>query len=228
MRRLPREGMLTNLLARGQVDARLVRQIARQLARFHDGAPTGPGVSGHGSPAAIRRNWAGSFVQAAPYRGRTLPDDVADGVEAYVARFLRENRDLLERRVATGRVRDGHGDAHAGNICVAGGRVHLFDCIEFCARFRCADVAADVAFLAMDLDRRGRADLASAYCAAYAEESLDGELWTLLPFYKCHRAFVRGLVTSLRLDEPGTTADQRAAVENDARAYFELAWSYAA
>jgi hypothetical protein len=51
-------------------------------------------------------------------------------VERYVARFLDEQARLLARRVAEGRVREGHGDLHAANVCVDGRRLVLFDCLE--------------------------------------------------------------------------------------------------
>ena len=90
-----------------------------------------------------------------------------------------------------------------GSVCVMGRRLYLFDCIEFNARFRCADVAAEVAFLAMDLDHLARADLSHAFVDAYMHSTRDADLMTLLNFYKCYRAYVRGKVLSFRLDEPG-------------------------
>ena len=227
MRRLPRDGMLPTLLARGQVDTPLVEEIARQLARFHESVLTGGNVSGHGSLTAVRRNWAENFQQTRPYRGRSLSPEIGDDVQRYVSRFLRRNGDLIGQRVATGRIRDGHGDLHAGSVCVADGRVYLFDCLEFCDRFRCADVAAEVAFLAMDLDQHGRPDLSAAFCAAYVAHSRDDDLWRLLDFYKCYRAFVRGKVLSFRLDEPALSSDAATRAAADARAYLELAWRYA-
>jgi hypothetical protein len=37
--------------------------------------------------------------------------------------------------VATGRVREGHGDLHAASIRVEGTSLHLFDCIAFNVQF---------------------------------------------------------------------------------------------
>ena len=54
---------------------------------------------------------------------------------------------------ADGRIRDCHGDLRAESVCVTDG-LCIFDCIEFNDRFRYGDVAAEVAFLAMDLDAR--------------------------------------------------------------------------
>ena len=46
MLRLPEDGMLPGLLARDQVDTRLMQRIARRVARFHASAPTGRGSCG--------------------------------------------------------------------------------------------------------------------------------------------------------------------------------------
>ena len=48
----------------------------------------------------------------------------------------------------------------------------------------------------------------------------------LLSFYKCYRAYVRGKVRSLRLDQHDLTPTDRVAIEVEARAYFDLAWAY--
>jgi predicted kinase len=129
--------------------------------------------------------------------------------------------------VAEGRIREGHGDLHAASICLEGRRVHLFDCLEFEPRFRCSDVAAEVAFLAMDLDHNGRADLAAEFVDEYVRRSGDEGIRGLLRFYACYRAYVRGKVRCLRLDQPGLSADEQSEIEAEARAYFDLAWAYA-
>lgn len=222
MRRLPEEGMLPALLKRGTVDERLMVRIARQLADFHAEAATGPGVDEYGSLTTIRANWDENFSQAA-----TVPADLREAIRAYVTSFLAEHADLLEKRVREGRVRNGHGDLHAASVCATRRRLYLFDCIEFNARFRCADVAADVAFLAMDLDHLGRADLSHAFVDAYLRRSCDAELESLLDFYKCYRAFVRGKVISFRLAEPQLEPGESAMIRAEADAYFELAYTYA-
>ena len=227
MRRLPERGMLPAMLARQAVGPQLVRRLARQLAEFHAVAATGPGVDEYGSLATVRANWDENSAQTVRFVGRTIPPAIHARILGFVERFLADNRELLERRVAGGRIREGHGDLHAGSICVEGRRVHLFDCLEFAPRFRCSDVAAEVAFLAMDLDHYGRADLAADFVDEYVRRSGDADLPRLLDFYKCYRAYVRGKVTGLRLDEPGLSSEHQSAVESEGRAYFDLAWAYA-
>jgi uncharacterized protein len=226
MRRLPEDGMLPNLLAAGAADARLVRRIACRLARFHATAATGPGVDEYGSPAAVRANWEENFAQTRTFPDQTLSAATRAAIAAYIERFLAEQAFLLDRRVAGGCVREGHGDLHAASICVEGRRLQLFDCLEFSTRFRCADVAAEVAFLAMDLDHYERPDPTAAFVEAYVRASGDSELPRLLDFYRCYRAYVRGKVAGLRLAEPGLSPEQVAEVAGETRAYFDLARTY--
>jgi aminoglycoside phosphotransferase family enzyme len=226
MGRLPEDGMLPELLARNAATPALMEQIARQLAAFHETAATGPGVDEYGSLATITVNWDENFSQTAAVIGRTLSQATYDQIQKFVRRFLAEQRPLLEQRVTDGRIRDGHGDLHAGSICLDGDRVHLFDCLEFAPRFRCADVAAEVAFLAMDLDRYGRADLGATFVDAYVRASTDRDILRLLDFYRCYRAYVRGKVRSLRLNDPALSPVDQTPIEADARAYFRLAAGY--
>ncbi len=227
MRRLPEEEMLPHLLVRRAVGPRLMRRLGVSLASFHATAATGPGVDEWGSPEAVRRNWDESFDQTAAFEPPVLPSEARAAVADYVRQFLEAQGPLLARRVAEGRIRDGHGDLHAGNVCVEGTHVRLFDCLEFTPRFRCADVAAEVAFLAMDLDHYGRADLGAAFVDAYERASQDADLLVLLDFYRCYRAFVRGKVLGLRLLQNGRTPEETTALVDDASAYFELARAYA-
>jgi hypothetical protein len=135
--------------------------------------------------------------------------------------------DLLKVRVRDGRICDGHGDVRCESICVTNG-ICIFDCIEFNERFRCGDVASEVAFLSMDLHARGRPDLGYYFAERYQAHTADPQLFILLPFYKCYRAYVRGKVLSFRLDEPEFSEEEREVAASRARNYFDLAKRYAA
>ena len=84
-----------------------------------------------------------------------------------------------------------------------------------------------MAFLAMDLDFKGRTDLSNFFVEKYGEYSGDQELPKLLPFYKCYRAYVRGKVTSFKLKDPSISREDKNAAIKEANAYFKLAASYA-
>ena len=124
--------------------------------------------------------------------------------------FLERRRALLEKRAREGRIRDGHGDLHAEHVCVERARVRIYDCIEFSDRLRQCDVAADIAFLYMDLLHHRRPDLATALMDEYLRRTGDWEVRLLVPFYACYRAVVREKVESLRLADPGIAAAAQA------------------
>jgi hypothetical protein len=103
----------------------------------------------------------------------------------------------------------------------------VIDCVEFSERLRYGDVASEIAFLAMDLDRLGASRLADELVEAYAEFTGDEDLGVFIPFYKCYRACVRGKVESLRSLEPEVGAAERERARELARSYFTLASCYA-
>lgn len=122
---------------------------------------------------------------------------------------------------------DGHGDVRCESICVKDDVICIYDCIEFNDRFRCDDVASEVAFLAMDLDAHGKPDLGYFFADAYQGRASDRELLTLLPFYWCYRAFVRGKVLSFRLNEAEFSEDEHKDAVIRAGNFFDLARRYA-
>ena len=227
MKKLPLERMLKNLLAEGKAGIEVMDAIAAKVADFHRRAETGGRIDAMGGIETIRHNHDENFEQTAAYIGRTIDRYRYDYLRDWVNRFLERERPLFEKRVADHRIRDCHGDMHAEHICLADGIV-IFDCIEFNERFRFGDVAAEAAFLAMDLDYNGFPGHARAFVEAYARHSGDGDLRRLLDFYRCYYAYVRGKVTSFRLDDAHIgDADRDAAVRTASR-YFDLAFSYAA
>jgi aminoglycoside phosphotransferase family enzyme len=124
-----------------------------------------------------------------------------------------------------GRIRDCHGDLHAAHVCLTD-HICIYDCIEFNDRFRYCDVASEIAFLAMDLDRYQQAGLSRHLADTYVRLSHDEELLSLLNFYKCYRAYVRGKVESFKLDDPLISQSEKAKALEGARSYFQLAESY--
>ncbi len=225
MRRLQTDRMLDRLVRLGRIDPEVLVRVARKVAEFHAASDRSPEIDRFGEPEVIRFNWEENFEQTAPYVGRTIPVRWYEGIRRYVTRFLEGSADLLRRRVVEGRVRDCHGDLRTESICVEDG-ICIFDRIEFNDRFRYGDVAAEVAFLAMDLDALGRPDLGYVFAESYIAFSGDRELRRLLPFYQCYRAYVRGKVSSFRLDQVEAEAERRR-IRRLAHRYFRLAWDYA-
>ena len=121
---------------------------------------------------------------------------------------------------------ESHGDLHLGNIVFEETPV-IFDCIEFNRRFRFGDVAVDLAFLAMDLEFRGRRELAERVVERYVDRSGDRELPELMPFYCCYRAYVRGKICCFTAADTGLDEAARGSQLELARRYFALAHRYA-
>jgi len=136
--------------------------------------------------------------------------DVADRlgrIEAWLFARLETLADVIERRRATGRVRECHGDLHLANLVLHAGRMTAFDAIEFSPSLRWIDVANDVAFLAMDLESRGRPDLAAIVRSSWMEAADDREAARVLPCYEVYRAVVRAAVATLRADDAAAHAE---------------------
>jgi aminoglycoside phosphotransferase family enzyme len=225
MRYLPQDRMMNILLANNQVSAEMVTRLAQKLVEFHQKAETSATISAFGDIETIRVNTEENFDQTEKSIGRTISQEKYDRIKNYTRRFIENNVSLFRQRVAEGRIRDCHGDLHAAHICFTDG-ICIYDCIEFNDRFRYCDVASEIAFLAMDLDHYGRADLSRSFVNAYTGFSRDRELLRLLNFYKCYRAYVRGKVESFKLDDPYIAEEEKAKTLAIAKKYFELAEEY--
>ena len=228
MHRMPRERMLPDLLARGEATQTHVRSLARRIAAFHRDAATDDRITRFGSVETLQSIWEENFEQTESHVGDTITAAQRDGIRAYVERFLRNNAALIDERARAGRIRDCHGDLRADAVVIhEDGSICVMDCIEFSDRIRCSDVASDIGFLAMDFEFRGRADLADELLAAYLGEAPDATLPLVLDLYRCHRAYVRGKVDGMQLDEPEVPEEQRRTARARAQAYFSLAHRYA-
>jgi aminoglycoside phosphotransferase family enzyme/predicted kinase len=227
MRRLPEDRMLDRLLAAGEVDSVTIRAIATRIAEFHASAPSNHGWR-YGSAAAIWRGVIEEIAQNEDFVGHTLRKDQFTAIDAFCRAFIPAHWRALNDRAREGRVREGHGDLRAEHICLVDNEneIDVIDCVEFSERLRYGDVASEIAFLAMDLERLGAPRLAEELVEAYAEIIGDEELAVFVPFYKCYRACVRGKVESLRSLEREVGAAERERALKLARSYFTLAWRY--
>ncbi len=228
MRRLPAEGMLDRRLGRGDVRPADLAAFAAAIARFHDACATGAGIDEHGGPEGMRRQFEDNLARLRAFvgDGGLLPEAIWEGLRDGGLAALARLEACLRRRVAEGRVREGHGDLHAGNVATIDGRLVAFDAIEFSRPIRCRDVACEIAFLGMDLDLRRRPDLAAWWTRAYARAAGDGEAASLQPLFRAHYAIVRGLVESIRASRPEVAEAERRASRSLALRYLAAAAGY--
>jgi uncharacterized protein len=220
MRRMPPARRLATLVSAGADVSDGVRQVARLVAAFHERAATSPAIAASGSLETVRRNWEDNFRQMAPFVGPVLDPDAAARVEHLARRYLDGRRSLFEHRVASGMVRDGHGDLLAEDVFLLDDGPRALDCIEFDDRLRHGDVLADVAFPAMDLERLGAPILATQFLDWYHEFSGHPHPWSLTEHYVAYRAHVRAKIACLR------HAQGDPAAAREAEAMLSLALRY--
>jgi aminoglycoside phosphotransferase family enzyme len=109
------------------------------------------------------------------------------------------------------------------NIFIESGAVRIFDAIEFNPALASGDVAADVAYLAMDLRYAGQGGLAERFVDAYIECSSDEGMRQVADFYLCYRALVRLLVEALFLIDPAIAPSLKTRARRASRRYLALA-----
>lgn len=198
MRRMPAERRLAALVRGGAEVTQNLRRIARRVAGFHAAAPTSPEIAEAGSLRTILGHWEANFEQLGPFVGPVLDAEACGRVEELVRRYLAGRVRLLGDRVEAGCIRDGHGDLQAEDIFCLEDGPRILDCIEFDDRLRHGDVLADVAFLAMDLERLGSVDAAERFLSYYREFAGETYPSSLAHHYVAYRAHVRAKVACLR------------------------------
>ncbi|TVR99326.1 MAG: hypothetical protein EA423_12760, partial [Phycisphaerales bacterium] len=226
MARLPAERMLERLLREGALDDDELEghlsAIVRKLAAFHDQCQTGPEIDQHATPEGLSKRILGNLDECRPFAGEPpdrpsddpkqtppIPARLLASIQERAEAFIRQESALLNRRVEQNRIREGHGDLHPGNICLTDDGPVIYDRLEFCRAFRCADVAAEIAYLAMELDHAGRPQLANRFVRRYATETADPDLESLQPLYRVHYAMVRSKVSALAGANEGAEAIAR-------------------
>lgn len=234
MRRLRDEDSLLARLEAGHLDERLVRAVGARIAAFHADTASSAEIAEYGLFDAVRANAIDNYAAAEGSVGQALSARVhAAGLAATEATLTRL-RKVIDGRARTGRVRDTHGDLRLEHVYVeAAGAgagegtepvVRVIDCVAFADRFRYADVAADIAFLAMDLEVRSRRDLAAALIDAWVEATGDDDALEVIPFYVAYRSAVRGKVAGITLGDPSLAPERRALQLARARRHWLFAW----
>ena len=225
MRRLSEDCRADLRLARGELETKDIDALAARISNFHDSARCDEETSSHGATEMIRQNVVENFAQTRDSIGAYLSTSEAEAIEAWQLEMLKDQRRFDARRL-DGRVRDGHGDLRLEHVYFREDAISIIDCIEFNERFRYGDVCSDIAFLSMDLTWHGRVDLAERLLAAYARESSDYGLYSVVDFYESYRAFVRGKISSFLADDAEASSEARERARAETRRYFVLSLAF--
>jgi aminoglycoside phosphotransferase family enzyme/predicted kinase len=208
---------LDNLFEAGRLSAADCERLGADIAATEERLAVATAADGWGTPRTVRDAAAILLEQI-----RTLRPDArqrADRIACWLEAELTAAASVIARRIAAGRVRECHGDLHLSNIVLHSGRMMAFDAIEFSPQLRWIDVANDVAFLAMDLESRGRRDLAAHAVSGWIEAADDHDATRVLRIYEVYRAVVRAAVSALRGDADDAPGSSRALTDR----YLDLA-----
>ena len=226
MRQLDEDLLGPRVLAAGGLTSAKMDALVDTLVPFYENARTGPEVDRWGRPEVFKFTTDENFEQTAGNVGEAISRAAYDAIREFTNTFFETRQDLFQRRIAEGRIRECHGDLHLGNIFFLEKPV-IFDCIEFNDRLSCTDVAADIGFLAMDLDFRGKPELAQRVIDRFVEVSGDAEFPEIVGFYSCYRAYVRGKIACFTAADPALDEGARKEQIRLASRYFDLAFRYA-
>ena len=222
MNRFDAKDMLSWRVEHGRINDELARSLADMVAQSHAVVPR------RSTPGADIMTGLGEQLSKAFTSSPDLfrPSETLE-FHALFEEALQRLRQLLNLRGEQGLVRRCHGDMHCANIVVRDGKPALFDAIEFSEKIATIDVLYDLAFLLMDLQRRGSARAANVILNRYLnlrrnEEDLSG--LAALPLFLSTRAGVRALVTADLVHE--LKIDQSLRQRGEALDYFRTSLSF--
>jgi aminoglycoside phosphotransferase family enzyme/predicted kinase len=226
MRQFRQQSLLSERQRHGTLTDDLLQRVGDVVAAFHERIPTAAEDSDFGSPAAVVAPMRENFrqiraVEPAKEDLRRLLE-----IERWTEEKFKRVQPVLAARKAGGHVRECHGDMHLGNVLEVGGKIVVFDGIEFNARLRWIDTISEVAFLVMDLEHAGERALGRRFLDTYLDATGDFAGLELLSFYKVYRAMVRAKVAGIQWRESGDPFVADHALVRQFRSYLDLAESY--
>ena len=221
MRRFDQRGLFDRMAEEERLPLALMAPLAEEIASFH--ALADRHLAQDVPEEALAAILDDNAAELGGARDAFTPD-AASALAETARAVLSALTPLIKTRARDGYVRHCHGDLHLRNIVLVEDRPVLFDAIEFDDRLAIVDVLYDLAFLLMDLSKRGLHAHANAVLNAYLDaEGSTGNLvgLALLPLFLSTRAAIRAKVELLRAGKLEGEAADAALVE--ARAYFDLA-----
>ncbi|QYX33715.1 AAA family ATPase [Sphaerospermopsis torques-reginae] len=226
MRQFPQDALFSELFTQGKLNEMHLQELGRVVAEYHAKSQTNDYIRSFGQVSQVRLAVDDNYNQTLKYIGRPQNQQQFTETKAYTDNFFNQNPELFTSRITNNYIRECHGDLHLRNIALWHDKIMLFDCIEFNEPFRFVDVMYDVAFTVMDIEAKGRKDLANAFLNAYVEQTGDWAGLQVLPLYLSRQAYVRAKVTSFLLDDPSVPADVKEEAAKTASAYYRQAWEY--
>ncbi len=223
MRRIAHERLLSTIVERRALKQSQLSELARRLGAFYLSAEQSKSIDEFGTPEVIRVNVEENFEQTETAVGHLIDTKRFGAIRSAQLSFLTLRTDVFAARIRGGWIRDCHGDLRAEHVAFLPEPV-VVDCIEFAARLRYGDVVSDIAFLFMDLELLGHAEVARELLELYKAATSDDECDQVLKFYLSYRAFVRAKVDAIKLTQSETPEVEQQALKRRAQRLFELSY----
>ncbi len=220
---------LPQLLTDGKVDEKMIFLILKKLQTFYQQQTQTPEIAAYAKTENLRQNADDNFeslrtnIEYAEMEG--LSEHHIDLIAIFSYHQYLNEPQVFEQRIAQQKIKDCHGDLHLDHIHIQNGQINIFDCLEFSDRYRYSDVAADLAFLAMDFDFHGHPQFSRYIIKEMAALMEDDDLLSVIHYYKSYRAMVRAKVDLLQLKQT-TTGDKRPQLAKNVKRYLQLALRY--
>ncbi|MCP3668910.1 MAG: AAA family ATPase [Gammaproteobacteria bacterium] len=224
MRRFPSGRLLSQQVKR--LSPELMDRLASHVSVFHAGIALSDLAGLCGSPESVYAPMLENFRLIRELEHESLVTAQLDRLQQWTEHAYADLKGSIAARKAEGFVRECHGDMHLGNITLIDDELAIFDGIEFDRNLRWIDTISDIAFLVMDLEQRGRSELAQRFLNSYLERCGDYDGLELLSLYKSYRALVRAKVAAIRLGQDDVSREARSVLTRDLHNYLDLAESY--
>ena len=219
MNSFSQEKLFDRLASAGGLDLELMSSLADAIVRFHSSAAP---RRDHGGFAGMSWVVEGNASGFAEFGTGCLDPGASKRLTGDSRLELTRLASLLEHRRESGFVRQCHGDLHLRNIVLLDDKPTLFDAVEFNDDISCTDVLYDLAFLLMDLWRRGLPRHANVVWNRYLAETAEFEGVSLLPLFLSCRAAVRAKTSATAAAVPQDVR-RRSDLQATAREYLALA-----
>jgi aminoglycoside phosphotransferase family enzyme/predicted kinase len=210
MRQFPHGARLDRCLQSGRLGLPEIRALAGTIAGFHLGLPPRRDIDVAYEIERAVKPARNNFMHLDPAAFDDETQQRLAVIEAWTLQQAEELGPVFETRAQRGAIRECHGDLHLENLLLQDGRFMLFDALEFNPNLRWIDTANDIAFLAMDLLARGRADFAYTLLNGWLEDTGDYDSLRVMRFYLVYRSMVRAVVSAIRQGQghgrPGDSA----------------------
>jgi len=188
MRRLPERSLLDHAIATGRVRRGDIVAVADLLAAFYRSE----------TPADLSpASYVEQFAREQIINERVLGDARFDldgqhlaPILARVRSGLTDEVSLLEERVRSGRIVEGHGDLRPEHVCLTRPPV-IIDCLEFSRPLRLIDPFDEVAYLGLECDLLGARWIGPLLRQRLADGLNEHPSHRVIGFYRAYRACLR-------------------------------------